>query len=118
MRPVVMRVVGVILERYAESGRVDLNDIEEVIGAEAVTYEDVEMIVERLEQEGLAVGEPMGEEDVDLMREVIETARRVREEKGGTPTVEEIAEGCGRPAYVVRRALERGMGPIIRERIG
>lgn len=109
MRPVILRIIEELLARHRVEGRVDLNDIAEVIGDRAVSYEEVEHIVDRLEAEGLRVGEPVDDQDVGVMRVVLEHARALRASLGRTPTVDEIAAASGHPTHVVRRALERGL---------
>jgi len=90
------------------TGRVDLNDIAEVIDARAVTYDEVEDIISRLESEGLRVGEPLSGRDIGVIRSVIVTGHRLTEKLRRRPTVEEIAVDSGHPPHVVRRALEHG----------
>jgi len=113
MRPLIQSILDDLLARHRASGRVDLNDIEEVIGARAVSYDEVEHIVDRLEAEGLRVGESLDVIDVDVMKAVIAAARSLRASLGRTPTVVEIAASSGHPAHVVRRALERGLSPSV-----
>jgi hypothetical protein len=95
-----------LLERHRASGRVHLNDLAEVIGARAVTPEEIEHVIDRLEAEGLRVGEALDDQDIDALRAVLESARRLRGSLGRQPCVEELAADTGRPAHEVRRALE------------
>ncbi len=108
MRPIVEEILSALLARHREGGHVHLNDIAEVIGTTPVSQEEVEAIVERLEAEGLRVGEPLDGGDVRVMRAVLGSARRLRERLGRRPTVEEIAADAGHPPHAVRRALEHG----------
>jgi hypothetical protein len=97
------------LARHGRPGdRVDLNDIAEVIAGRAVSYDEVEDIVTRLEARGLRVGDPLTIRDVDVIRSVIVSAHRLRERLDRSPTVDEIAADSGHPSHVVRRALEHG----------
>lgn len=109
MRPFIAHVIGELLARHRSSGRVELDDIAEVIGERAVSYDEVELIVERLETEGLLVGEPVGEDEVEAIRLVLEKARELRVALGRTPTIAEVAEASAKPPQVVRRALARGL---------
>lgn len=113
MRPLVEAIVTELLVRHRASGRVHLNDIDEVIGAEPVSYDEVDELIARLETEGLAVGEPPDEAAVAVMREVLASARRLRGALDRAPTVPEIILDCGHTEHVVRRALEsaRSAGP-------
>lgn len=85
----------------------DLNDIAEVIDRRAISYEEVEYIIDRLESEGLRVAEPLDPGDVEVLRAVLASARRLAAELGRRPTVGEIALACGHAPHAVRRALEQ-----------
>ena len=113
MRPVVKAIVTELLVRHRASGRVPLNDIDEVIGAEPIAYDEVDELIARLEAQGLAVGEPPDEAAVAVMLEVLATARRLRGALDRAPTVTEIALDSGHAEHLVRRALEsaRSAGP-------
>ncbi len=113
MRPVIQSIVDDLHARHHRSGRVDLNDIAEVIGSRAVSYEEVDHIVDRLEALGLVVGEPLDATEVGVMRRVLGAARTLRSSLGRNPTIAEIAVSSGHPAHVVRRALERGVSPRV-----
>lgn len=106
MGPHIDAIVDALVARHRASGRVDLNDIAEVIGPRAVGYEEVEHIVDRLEAEGLRVGDPLTSRDVAAMRRIIVVAHRLRGELGRTPTVAEVAAAAESPEHAVRRALE------------
>ncbi|WP_438023096.1 sigma-70 domain-containing protein [Sorangium sp. So ce233] len=107
MRPVIDDMIQELLTRHRPSGRVDLNDIAEVIDRRAVSYEEVEHIIDRLESEGLRVAEPLDPGDVEVLRAVLESARRLAAELGRRPTIGEIALACGHAPHAVRRALEQ-----------
>ena len=117
MRPVVEAIVTELLARHRASGRVHLNDIDEVIGSAPVSYDEVDALIARLEAEGLAVGEPPDDAAIVVMREVVASARRLRGALGRAPdrapTVAEIALDSGHAEHLVRRALEsaRSAGP-------
>ncbi|EYF08612.1 sigma-70 domain-containing protein [Chondromyces apiculatus] len=106
MSEIVASVVAELLARHRASGRVELDDIEEVVGDRPVSYEEVDAIIGRLENEGLRVGEPLTEVDVATLQAVVEVARRLRGLLGRPPTVTEIARESQRPSHTVRRALE------------
>jgi hypothetical protein len=110
MRPLISAIHSELLERHRDSGRIDLDDIAEVIGGRAVSYDEVEYLVDRLEAEGFEVGEGIGASDVDVMLLVLGCARRLRASLGRTPSVDEIVAASGKARHVVRRALERGLG--------
>ncbi|WP_437619259.1 sigma-70 domain-containing protein [Sorangium sp. So ce1151] len=107
MQPVIDDMIQELLTRHRASGRVDLNDIAEVIGGRPVSYEEVEHIIDRLESEGLRVAEPLDAVDVEVLRAVLASARRLAGELGRRPTIGEIALACGHAPHAVRRALEQ-----------
>lgn len=113
MRPVVEAIVNELLARHRASGRVHLNDIDEVIGSAPISYDEVDALIARLEAEGLAVGEPPDDAAIVVMREVMASARRLRGALGRAPTVAEIALDSGHAEHLVRRAVEsaRSAGP-------
>ncbi len=106
MRPLIDGIVDALVERHRASGRVDLNDLAEVIGSRAVDYEEVDHLVGRLEALGLRVGDPPTSRDVAGMRAILQAAHRLRGALGRNPTVAEIAVESGSPEHAVRRALE------------
>ncbi|UQA63424.1 sigma-70 domain-containing protein [Polyangium aurulentum] len=114
MRPLIKSIVEELIDRHASAGRVDLNDIAEAIDARAVSYDEVEYIVTRLEAEGLEVGEPIDAAEVRVMRTVIGAARNLRSSLKRSPTIAEIAAVSGHTQQAVRRALERGRSPAVR----
>lgn len=85
-----------------------LNDLAEVIGTRAVTYDEVELLITRLEEEGLRVGELLDTQDIDVMQAVLTVARRLRDTLCRPPTVDEVAAASGYAPHQVRRALEHG----------
>jgi hypothetical protein len=106
VRPAVERILEELLRRHRATGHVHLNDLGEVIGVMAISQDEVEALVDRLEAEGLRVGEALDGPDVLLMQGVLASARRLRAALGRAPSVEEIAVDAGQPTHVVRRALE------------
>jgi Sigma-70 region 3 len=111
VRPVIEDLIRELLSRHRALGRVDLDDIAEVIGSRAVvcvSYEETEHIVASLEAEGLRVGEPLDADDIRVIQSVIGSARRLQAELRRRPTVDEIAAACGHAPHTVRRALEHG----------
>jgi hypothetical protein len=95
-----------LLVRHQASGRVHLDDLAEVIGARAVTPEEIEYLIDQLAAAGLRVGEDPDEQDVGALRAVLASARKLEATLGRRPSVDEIARDVGRPAHEVRRSLE------------
>jgi len=112
VRPLISTLFDELVERHGDAKRIDLDDIAEVIGTRAVSYDEVEWLVDRLEAEGFSVGEGIDATDVDTMKEVLAHARTLREALGRSPTLDEIVTASGKPAHVVRRALERAKGKL------
>ena len=108
MRPVIEAIVDELLGRHRAAGRVHLNDLAEVIGVRPVTPDEIEHVIDRLEAEGLRVGEALDGEDVGVLRAVLVSARRLGASLGRRPTVDEIARDAGCAEHEVRRALEHG----------
>ncbi len=106
MRPVIQEILGELLARHRGRGRVHLDDLAEVIGVRAVTPEEIEHLIDRLEAEGLRVGEALDERDVGDLRAVLSSARRLQAALGRRPSVDEIARDTALPDHAVRRALE------------
>src|SRR5882672_11496404 len=101
---IVDEVVAALIARRAQTERLDLNDVAEVIGDRAISYDQVDEILLRLERAGHAVGEPAGAADVAQLRRVLDAARALGARLGRKPTVEEIAADTQLAPFVVRRA--------------
>lgn len=108
MRPFVTEVIAQLVARHGTTTRIDLNDIAETIGNSAASYDEVEQIITELEKRGCAVGGEPTVREMTLLREVLEAARKLSDELGRRPRVEEIAAAISQPEFVVRRAVENG----------
>ena len=81
-----------------------LDDIGEAVGDAALTYDDIEKVIVRLE----AAGRLIAEDKIDLsagLREVLGAARRHREQFQRAPTVSELVEATALPRQTVLAAL-------------
>lgn len=107
VRPVVKNIVKELLAKHRSEGVIGLDDIAEVIDLRAVSYEEVDYIIERLEEAGMSVGEALSSHEVDVMRSVIVMGHRLSERLGRRPTVCELAASLGHPEPTVLRALDR-----------
>jgi hypothetical protein len=112
VRPLISAIYDELVTRHGDVKRIDLDDIDDVIGARAVTYEEVEYLVDRLEAAGFSVGEGIEAPDVEIMQLVLMQARSLQLSLGRKPTIDEIASASSKPSYVVRRALERATGKL------
>jgi hypothetical protein len=106
LRPAVSAILDALLRRHGPGERVDLNDIGEVIGPRAVTYDEVDELVGALEARGRRVADLLDERDVATMKRVVAAARSLAAQLGRTPAAAEVASACGEAEHVVRRALE------------
>jgi hypothetical protein len=108
MRDALRDFIEQLVARHGTTERVDLNDIAEVIGRAAVSYDEVDQIIAELEARGCAVGGPPSPRELVLLGDVLTAARRLSGELGRQPTVAEIAAAIEQPSFVVRRAVETG----------
>ncbi|MFO0761261.1 MAG: hypothetical protein U0359_32580 [Byssovorax sp.] len=106
MREAVQQILAEILRRHRSEGRVHLDDMAEVIGTRAVSYDEVDALIAALEAEGLRVGEDLDDGDIARMQAILASARGLRKALGRAPTVREVAEAAAAPEHVVRRALK------------
>lgn len=106
VRSLIAEIIEELMTRQQTTDRVDLNDIAEVIGTRAVSYDDVERIIVELESRGCLVGGDPSVKELELMQTVVVAARRLSDELGRRPTVDELAARLAVPTFVVRRALE------------
>lgn len=112
VRPLISAIYEELVARHGETKRIDLDDIDDVIGSRGVTYDEVEYLIDRLETEGFVVGEGIEASDVELMQLVLGKARMLQQSLGRKPTIDEIAKASGKATYVVRRALERARSKL------
>lgn len=117
MRPLVETILSELLARHRSAGRVDLDDIAELIDARPVTYEEVEHIVDRLEAEGLCIGEPLDGQAIGIMRGVIVAGHRLTAQLRRRPTIDELAAHSGYSPSAVRRALLQVRGASQRPKL-
>ena len=108
MRPFIAEIIESLVVRHGIATRVDLNDIAEVIGGRAVSYDEVDLIITTLQQRGCQVGGEPSVREMALLGEVLQAARRLREQLERQPSVDEIAAAIEQPTFVVRRAVESG----------
>jgi hypothetical protein len=83
----------------------DLDVIGDVIGAAAVSADDIDALFAALERHGRVVGDPTAGAASEALARVLATARELRREHGRVPSAAEIAARAGISVEVVRRAL-------------
>jgi hypothetical protein len=100
-------VVEMLLRQSEPGGTIPLDAIGDALGARAVTHEEIDSIVARLENAGRVVGgEPQAGVGVARLEVVVETARALRVELGRTATMDEISARSGLDRAAVKHALE------------
>jgi hypothetical protein len=114
VRPLIVEVIDELVARHGTTTRIDLNDIAEAIGDRAISYDEVDLVINELQGRGCAVGGEPTPREMMLLGDVLKAARALRTELGRPPSVEEIAGAISQPTFVVRRAIENG-GALGRE---
>lgn len=108
MADLVSELLASLVLRHEQTGRIDLNDIAEIVGDRAIGYEEVELVIQTLEERGFSVGGAPSDREMKLLREVLTAARRFRDLHRRSPKPDELARATGLAPFVVRRALENG----------
>lgn len=86
--------MATLLAASEPGGTVSLDSIGDAVGAAAVTYDDLERLIEGLEVAGRIVAAPAVELRSDLTR-VLRAAHRLQERFGRTPRLAELAAETG-----------------------
>jgi hypothetical protein len=112
MRPELEAILQVLVAAHRGHGPgpapgVDLDAIADAVGTLAVSYEEVDALVEALEASGLRVGELPSDADIALVRQVLAAARGLTTELGHSPSLGALSARVGRHPIVVRSALRQ-----------
>lgn len=105
LRPELQEIVEELLRQSGPASQISLDSIGEAIGARAVSYVEVDAMIQALEDGGCVVesGEqPRGEHH---LRAVVVSIRELKTQLGRRPTQSEIAEHAGLTSAQVRHAL-------------
>jgi hypothetical protein len=104
---ILRRELLAIVEDLVRKGapQLSLDAISEAIGATAITLDELDLLFTALEQRGLQVGDDSRPAASAHLGQVLQTARRLREEHGRTPSPADIAEASGLDLAEVRLAL-------------
>lgn len=94
-----------LIERSEAAREVSLDEIGEALGTLAVTTEEIESLIARLEAEGRCVTGPSGGGGESRLRRVIAAARALSGTLGRRPNVAEIATETKLTEEEVRHAL-------------
>jgi hypothetical protein len=103
LSPKLRTIIDELKARYPEG--LSLNQLADELVHRPVSFADVEVIIDGLEDDGVSLDlpDPVARPE-DLMR-VLATARELAQELGRRPSVEEIATRAALSADDVRRAL-------------
>jgi hypothetical protein len=89
-----------------------LDELAEALEHTPLTYADVEVVVEALEDAGVLLEGAAPNASPEQLVQVLAAARALAGESGESPSIQQIAERAGLSAAVVRRALRLGRGPV------
>jgi hypothetical protein len=106
LRSELQQVTEQLLRESEASGHVTLDQIGDAIGARAVSYIDVDAVIDALESAGRVVeagAKPRGEEHLQV---IVRSIRELSLQLGRRPTQLEIAERTGLTQAEVSHALQ------------
>jgi 2-hydroxychromene-2-carboxylate isomerase len=106
LRSELQEVVAQLLRRSEASGHVTLDQIGDAIGALAVSFVEVDAVIEALERAGRVVeagDKPRGEEHLQA---VVRGIRELSAKLGRRPTHQELAEHAGLTSAELSHALQ------------
>jgi len=100
-------LVNALVQRgKANGGSVSLDDVVDTIGDNALSYDEVERVFERVERHGVAVTSTRGARSEALLGRVLLAARELRGRHAGrVPSYAEIAEEAGMTVSDVQLAM-------------
>ena len=105
MRLEIEAVLLALLEASEVSREVSLDGIGDALGTRAVTAEEIDELLSKLEKQGRRVTGPSGGGGESRLKAVIAAARALQEELGRKATPAEIAARAGLTEEQVRHAL-------------
>lgn len=106
LRSELQQVIEQLLRESEASGQVTLDQIGDAVGARAVSYVDVDAVIDALESAGRVVeagAKPRGEEHLQL---IIRSIRELSLQLGRRPNQLEIADRTGLTQAEVSHALQ------------
>lgn len=106
MSAVITKVVESLVVRHELTRRVGLEELAEAAAEASLGYDEIEAVVEELEARGYEVGGEPSANELALLGEVLAATRTAMLATGRRPSVEELSETLGKPAFVIRRLLE------------
>jgi hypothetical protein len=105
LRPELSQIVESLIVASAASGEVALDALGDAIGSLAVSYVEVDLMIEQLEvrhRRVTAGTEPRGEADLAVL---LPTIRELIAQHGRRPSIAELSERASMPGERVRHAL-------------
>ncbi len=103
LRPELEEILRTLLAAGADG--MSLDELAEALGTTAVSHDEVDAMIQRLEEGGIDVQGPQAADLPAELGQVLTAARALDREIGRRPSAAEIAERSGLPLPVVRRAL-------------
>lgn len=106
LRSELQQVIEQLLRESEASGQVTLDQIGDAVGARAVSYVDVDAVIDALESAGRVVeagAKPRGEEHLQL---IVRSIRELSLQLGRRPTQPEISARTGLTQAEVSHALQ------------
>jgi len=112
MEALVPKVVEALVLRHELTRRIALEELAEAAAEASLGYDEIEAVVEELEARGYEVGGEPTATELALLGEALTAIRAAFAANGQRPSIDELADTLGRPAFLIRRVLEhaRGLG--------
>lgn len=106
MSPELESVLRQLLAASRTTMVVTLDEVGDAIGALAVSTDEIDALITRLEDEGRSVLAPRGGDGEQHLRRVVEAARALTAELGRKPSTSEVAARAQLSTAQVRQALQ------------
>lgn len=104
-RPEIEQAIATLLGISATSMQVSLDQIGDVLADIAVTTDEVDAVLTRLETAGRHIAAPKGGEAGRALQRVLSAARMLTTTLQRKPTVDELSQHTGIEPWLVRAAL-------------
>ncbi len=108
MRPELEAIATQLLQASAQAGAVTLDQIGDALGALAVSGDEIDALLARLEGSGRRIASDEARDRVADLRAVMRAARALQASLGRRPTTEELAAETSLAERDVRTALLLG----------
>lgn len=106
LRAELEKVLNELLNASRTTNVVTLDAVGDAIGARAISTDEIELLISRLEDAGRSVLAPQGGDGESWLHKVVDAARALTEELGRKPTANEVAQRAKLTTAQVRQALQ------------